>query len=47
MLFSSYQNFVSEERTKILEEKMDEIEKGQFDYIQALQELYEEIKSIG
>jgi len=46
-LFSSYQNFVSEERTKILEEKMDAIEKGQFDYIQALQELYEEIKSIG
>jgi reverse gyrase len=42
-----YGNFVSEERTKLLEEKMDAIERGEMDYEEALRELYEEIRGIG
>jgi reverse gyrase len=45
-LSSNYGEFVSEERTKILEKKMDAVEKGEIDYYEALRELYEEIKSI-
>ncbi len=45
-LASNYGNFVSEERTRLLEEKMDAIERGELDYYKALQELYEEIKQI-
>jgi reverse gyrase len=42
-----YGNFVSEERTKLLEEKMDAIERGEMNYEEALRELYEEIRGIG
>lgn len=45
-LVQNYYNFVSEERTRILEEKMDQIEKNELDYLDALTELYEEINSI-
>jgi len=45
-LFSYYKNLVSEERTKILEEKMLAIENGKFNYLEALHELYKEIKSV-
>ncbi len=45
-LVTNYGKFVSEKRTRILQEKMDRIEKGQTDYIETLRELYHEIKSI-
>ncbi len=45
-LASNYGGFVSEERTRMLEEKMDAIERGELDYYKALQELYDEIKHI-
>ncbi|RLI75065.1 reverse gyrase, partial [Archaeoglobales archaeon] len=45
-LSKHYFNFVSDERTRVLEEKMDEIEKGKLDYLVALSELYNEVKSI-
>ncbi len=45
-LVTNYGEFVSEERTRILQDKMDKIEKGQTDYLEALRELYQEIRSI-
>ncbi len=45
-LASNYGSFVSEERTRLLEEKMDAVERGELDYFKALQELYEEIRQI-
>ncbi|RLI78119.1 reverse gyrase [Archaeoglobales archaeon] len=45
-LAKHYANFVSDERTRILEEKMDEIEKGEVDYLKALEELYNEVRAI-
>ncbi|MBO8181302.1 MAG: reverse gyrase [Archaeoglobus sp.] len=45
-LSKNYSNLVSEKRTMMLEEKMDKIAKGELDYMEALNELYEEIKSI-
>ncbi len=45
-LSKNYGKFVSEERTRLLEQKMDEVEKGELDYYLALKELYEEIKEI-
>jgi len=45
-LASNYGKFVSEERTRLLEEKMDAVERGELDYFKALQELYEEIREI-
>ncbi len=45
-LATNYGSFVSEERTRLLEEKMDAIERGELDYYKALQELYEEIRQI-
>ncbi len=45
-LSSNYSQFVSEERTRLLEEKMDAIEKGDLDYLKALFELYEEVRKI-
>lgn len=45
-LFTNYERFISENRTKALEEKMDAIERGEMDYLEALKELYEEIKLI-
>lgn len=45
-LFSKYHDFVSEERTRILEEKMQEIEEGKSDCLSLLEELYSEIKRI-
>ncbi len=45
-LSENYSNFVSDERTRILEEKMDEIEKGRLNYLDALKELYREVKLI-
>ncbi len=45
-LFTHYSQFVSEERTKQLEEIMDEIERGEKDYKKVLEELYEEIQSL-
>ncbi len=45
-LSKNYGTFVSEYRTKVLEEKMDAVERGELDYYEALRELYEEIKEI-
>ncbi len=45
-LSKNYGSFVSEERTRLLEEKMDAVEKGELDYYKALEELYKEIKAI-
>ena len=45
-LVSNYGKFVSEDRTRLLEEKMDAVERGELDYFKALQELYEEIREI-
>ncbi len=45
-LSSNYSEFVSEERTRKLEEKMDAVERGEVDYMDVLRELYEEIRSI-
>ncbi len=45
-LAKNYGKFVSEERTRLLEEKMDAVERGELDYFKALQELYEEIMEI-
>ncbi len=42
-LKNNFEQMVSEERTKLLEEKMDMIEEGKKDYLEALRELYEEI----
>lgn len=45
-LTSNYYQYISEERTKVLEEKMDAIESGKIDHLFALKELYEEISQI-
>ncbi len=45
-LAENYSSFVSEERTRMLEEKMDAIERGELDYLKALSELYEEVSEI-
>ncbi|MCS7129820.1 MAG: reverse gyrase [Archaeoglobaceae archaeon] len=45
-LSSNYAPFISESRTRTLEEKMDAIEKGKMDYIEAIKELREEIERI-
>ena len=45
-LMSRYRKFVSEERTRDLENRMDAVERGELDYNLALRELYEEIRKI-
>jgi len=45
-LAENYSKFVSEERTKDLESRMDAIERGELDYMKALNDLYYEIRSI-
>jgi reverse gyrase len=45
-LYTNYKKFVSEDRTRELEKKMDLAEKGKVDYISLLKSLYEEIKEI-
>lgn len=45
-LIENYERFISEARTRNLEEKMDAIERGEVDYLEALKELYEEIKIV-
>lgn len=45
-LSTHYGPLVSEERTRLLEAKMDEVEKGKTEYQSVLEELYEEIKKI-
>ena len=45
-LFSKYRDFVSEERTRILEKKMQEVEEGKRDYTALLEEVYSEIRKI-
>ncbi|MCS7386623.1 MAG: reverse gyrase [archaeon GB-1867-005] len=45
-LASKYGNLVSEKRTAMLEEIMDQIERGERNYIEVLSELYREISSI-
>jgi|Deesub1362B_J571_1020462.scaffolds.fasta_scaffold00053_6 reverse gyrase len=42
----NYGGFVSEDRTRLLEEKMDAVERGELDYLEALEELYEEIRRV-
>jgi len=42
-LKKNYSNFVSEERTRILEEKMDAVERGEVEYLETLKELFKEI----
>ena len=45
-LSQNYFQLISEERTAMLEKIMDEIEEGKRNYVDVLDELYEEIKSI-
>ncbi len=45
-LRENYGDFVSEERTRIVESVMDEIEMGRKDYMDALREFYEEIRRV-
>ncbi len=45
-LFDRFSSFVSEERTRILEEKMDEVERGEVNYQDVLKELREEIRTV-
>jgi len=45
-LNSRYRDFVSEDRTRVLYRKIDEIEEGKLDYRDALREMYEEITRI-
>ena len=45
-LINRYGSFVSEYRTKVLEEKMDAIERGELDYYDSIKELYDEIRNI-
>ncbi len=45
-LTRNYGPLVSEERTRLLEELMDKIERGELDYQKVLHELYEEVKPI-
>lgn len=45
-LIENYERFISEARTRNLEEKMDAIERGEVDYLEALKDLYEEIKIV-
>ncbi len=45
-LARKYGKFVSEERTRDLESRMDAIERGELDYLKALEDLYAEINSI-
>lgn len=45
-LVKNYESFISESRTKVLEEKMDAIENGEVDYLSTLRELYEEIMRV-
>ncbi len=45
-LIKNYERFISEVRTRNLEEKMDAIERGEVDYLEALKELHEEIKIV-
>ncbi len=42
-LFKHYSGFVSEERTRTLEKKMDDVESGVRDYQEILRELYDEM----
>ena len=45
-LSEKYRAFVSEERTRLVEELMDEVETGRAEYMRVLGELYREIKSV-
>ncbi len=45
-LASKYGKFISEERTRLLEEKMDMVERGEKNYEEVLKELYEEISEL-
>jgi len=45
-LIENYSPFISESRTRALEEKMDAIENGKTDFLEALRELHEEIRRI-
>ena len=45
-LAENYQSFFSEERTKRLLEKMDKIERGEFNYLETLRDIYDEIKKV-
>ena len=43
---SKYSDLVSEERTRMLEEIMDSIERGEAEYLEILRNLHEEIMKI-
>ena len=45
-LKKNYGELVSEERSRIVEEKMKEIERGKLNYLDVLKEFYNEVKSI-
>lgn len=45
-LWKNYGKYVSEERTRILEQKMDAIERGELGLREALRELYNEIRTV-
>jgi len=45
-LIGNYRKFISEERTRVLEEKMDEVERGEREYNEVLSELYREMNEL-
>ena len=46
-LSQNYGSFVSEERTRKIEEEMDMVENGKADYMEILKQIYGEVKKIG
>lgn len=46
LLRENYREFISEERTRLLEEMMDSVEKGDKDYLCAVREVLEEVEKI-
>ncbi|MCX8180561.1 MAG: reverse gyrase [Thermofilaceae archaeon] len=46
-LSEKYRNLISTERTRIVEETMDKIERGEINYLDALREFYQEVVQIG
>jgi reverse gyrase len=44
-LVNNYKELVDEQRTALLEKKMDEVESGNMDYQQLLKELFHEIRN--
>ena len=45
-LNEKYEPLISVKRTRVVEEMMDKVERGELDYLRALREFYEEVKAV-